>query len=106
MINLRQYMLLKLAEECNEAAQRALKQVQFGRDEVQTGDTRPNWLRLHQELWDVEFWTRALMLDGELPLDQSTVDTRDMYIEAKREKALKYLRLAQSEGQVESGDIL
>ena len=30
-----QFLLLKLAEECAEVAQRAIKQIQFGKDERQ-----------------------------------------------------------------------
>ena len=33
MMNLEQFYLLKLAEECSEVAQRALKQMQFGKNE-------------------------------------------------------------------------
>lgn len=32
-----QFLLMKLAEECAEVAQRALKQIQFGRDQIQKG---------------------------------------------------------------------
>ncbi len=36
-MNRNQFLLTKLAEECAEVAQRALKQIQFGAQQIQTG---------------------------------------------------------------------
>lgn len=50
-MNRTQYLLTKLAEECNEVAQRALKTQQFGLDESYQG--RTNREMLHEELNDL-----------------------------------------------------
>lgn len=48
-----QYLLDKLAEECNEVAQMASKNKQFGLDEKQFEDGESNRERLHAELNDL-----------------------------------------------------
>lgn len=60
-----QYLLVKLAEECNEAAQRALKQAQFGSQQRQKG-YRKNRDRLRAEVLDVLAHVRFLQEVGEL----------------------------------------
>ena len=42
MMNLEQFYLLKLAEERSEVAQRALKQMQFGKNEIQKDQALTN----------------------------------------------------------------
>ena len=49
----KQLLLTKLAEECNEVAQRALKAQQFGTEEIQPGQELNNYQRLHLELNDL-----------------------------------------------------
>lgn len=49
-----QYLLGKLAEECAEVGQRALKAAQFGLDEVQPGQALDNAERLHAELDELQ----------------------------------------------------
>ena len=53
MMDYEQYLLGKLAEECAEVGQRALKTAQFGMDEVQPGQALDNAERLHAELDDL-----------------------------------------------------
>jgi hypothetical protein len=53
MINREQFLLLKLAEECAEVAQRASKSIRFGHDEVQDGQPLTNAERLRNELADL-----------------------------------------------------
>lgn len=48
-----QYLLTKLAEECCEVAQIALKTQQFGANEVLTGQPLTNQQRVHRELHDI-----------------------------------------------------
>jgi NTP pyrophosphatase (non-canonical NTP hydrolase) len=48
-----QFLLLKLSEECMEVAQRASKQIQFGKDEVQKDQLKTNQARLKDELLDL-----------------------------------------------------
>lgn len=52
-MNTNEYLLARIAEECVEAAQRALKAQAFGLDEVQEGHLLTNRERLVQELNDV-----------------------------------------------------
>ncbi len=49
-----QFLLGKLAEECNETAQRSLKAQQFGLTEVQPGQELNNEERLRLEVWDID----------------------------------------------------
>ena len=53
MISVEDHHLIMLMEECAEAAQRASKQLRFGRDEVQPGQAMPNHWRLRDEILDV-----------------------------------------------------
>lgn len=48
-----QYHLCKIAEECTEVAQRALKAQQFGLGEVQPGQNKDNLERLFDEFHDL-----------------------------------------------------
>ncbi len=48
-----QFLLTKLAEECNEVAQMALKSQQFGLTEKRDVDGPDNKARLHAELNDL-----------------------------------------------------
>jgi len=64
-----QFFLLKLAEECSEVAKRAIKQIQFGKDEAQNAivklnpddtDARPtNAQRLREEINDLLVLVRS-----------------------------------------------
>jgi NTP pyrophosphatase (non-canonical NTP hydrolase) len=98
MITYKQFLLLKLAEECTEVAQRALKQMQFGRDEIQLGQELTNGQRLRQELTDLTAVTILLGLEEipELPL-QEYLDQ----IQRKHVKMKKYFEYSQSLGTVE-----
>lgn len=53
MMDMRQYLLLKLGEECAEVAQRASKQSQFGGSEVQKNQDKTNKERLCDEICDL-----------------------------------------------------
>ena len=52
-MNADQYHLCKIAEECTEVAQRALKAQQFGLGEVQPGQDQSNLERLVDEFHDL-----------------------------------------------------
>lgn len=52
-MNINQYLLMKLAEECTEVAQRAMKCMQFGLEETEPGQLQNNAQRLYAELDDV-----------------------------------------------------
>lgn len=52
-MNREQFLLTKLAEECNEVAQMALKCQQFGLEESKNGEFVTNRELLHAELNDI-----------------------------------------------------
>jgi NTP pyrophosphatase (non-canonical NTP hydrolase) len=105
MMTIRQFYLLKLAEECAEVAQRATKQIQFGRNESQakgpstTKIEATNAERLRDEVVDFLAIRDILIEMGEIPvMDPLELDTAKM---AKRIKVARYLEYSQSLGQVE-----
>lgn len=100
MLTLRQFYLTKLAEECNEVAQRALKQVQFGRDEIQPGQDQTNGERLLDEIIDLATISRILVVIREI--EQLSAHDADKKSLLKLEKLEKYLAYSQSLGEVES----
>ena len=94
-----QHMLVKLAEECDEVSQRALKQVQFGPDEVQNGQELTNKERLTGEVKDLLAILTMLAEMGQVEY-LSPVDMIDHTI-MKRAKIAKYYNLSKSLGMVE-----
>lgn len=89
MMSYEQFLLTKLAEECNEVAQRALKQQQFGSEEHEPGDSQNNAQRTLYELNDLLAVVDLLIANGDLP-DQSALELEQHKIR-KRAKILKYL---------------
>ena len=100
MMTLRQFYLLKLAEECNEVAQRCSKQMQFGRDEIEPGQNLTNEERLRNEINDL--MAVIDMLEGINEISPLPVEQIEELAEVKREKIAKYLKYSQELGQVES----
>lgn len=92
-MNKRQFLLLKLAEECTEVAQRASKQIQFGAYEVQdtTSHTSQytNAERTKQELIDLMCVWKMLVQAGEIP--EFTEWELDEAYDNKKIKLQKYL---------------
>lgn len=101
MMTIRQFLLLKLAEECDEVSQRALKQIQFGRDEIQSGQASTNGQRLYQELADLMAVIDMLSRMGEIPEEDISTYIDD--IVEKQAKIIKYMEYSQSLGTVEMG---
>jgi hypothetical protein len=101
MMTIRQFLLTKLAEECAEVAQRAIKQQQFGGHEVQEGQELTNRERLLNEYNDLVAMVEFLREFGEIPESENLA----LVIEQKRFKVNKYLKLSQELGQVEAGEI-
>ena len=99
-MSLRQFYLLKLAEECNEVAQRCSKQMQFGRDEIEPGQNLTNEERLRNEINDLMAVVDILENIREVNFMQP--ENMEEIAEAKREKIAKYLKYSQELGQVES----
>ena len=96
MMNLEQFYLLKLAEECSEVAQRALKQMQFGKNEIQKDQALTNSMRLRAELNDLLSVIKILEEMSEIP----HVHDLDEYIKRKRAKLEKYLEYSRDLGLV------
>ncbi|MDR3736076.1 MAG: hypothetical protein P4L10_11135 [Acidobacteriaceae bacterium] len=95
----KQLILVKVAEELGEAAQRALKAAQFGLDEVQPGQDQDNRQRLMGELTDAHAVLRMLEDEDRYNFTMHFDDA----VETKRAKVEKFILLSQSLGMVESG---
>jgi hypothetical protein len=93
-----QYHLCKIAEECAEVAQRALKAQQFGLDETQAGQPLNNLDRLVGEFHDlfITFDNFLRAVDSEIATTPSAQATA-----TRLDKMNKYLNLAKSLGQVD-----
>jgi hypothetical protein len=96
-----QYLLGKLAEECSELAQRALKAQQFGLDEVQEGQSKSNRERLLEEYLDVIIIMAFLEKRCGVQATASS-ELSEANFQAKLEKVAKYAALAQRLGKLES----
>lgn len=111
MMTIKQFLLLKTMEECDEVSQRASKQMQFGRDEAQGTGVHgedatiypTNSQRLRGEVNDLLSMIRMLEFLGELS-EASDVELACAYA-AKYAKIAKYLKYSQDLGNVESGSI-
>lgn len=90
-----QFLLAKLAEECSEVAQRALKSQQFGLDERQSDMHQNNADRLDGELNDLMAILKMLRDE----LIYNFVED-DLAIDAKIEKVEKYLEYSRKLGKV------
>lgn len=98
MINRKQYLLLKLNEECVEVAQRCSKQIQFGKNERQKGQNHTNSERLEGELLDLFVIVRMLREAKEIGRP-----SRAQWLHAlrkKRKKIDKYLKYSRKLGKV------
>ena len=105
-MNERQYLLIKLIEECAEVAQRATKALTFGMYEIQSQgpstNTRPeaklnNNERLCQEFTDLI--AIATMLNEHLAKPLSTTDWAAQ--DDKIEKVQKYMEYSRSLGTLD-----
>jgi len=105
-MNKQQFLLLKLAEECAEVAQRASKQIQFGKDERQKdhaphgaiAESKSNSERLREELLDLlSIWT---MLEDIREISKWTIEEAVEAHDKKKQKLQKYLDLSYSLGQL------
>jgi excinuclease UvrABC helicase subunit UvrB len=101
MISIKQFYLLKLAEECSEIAQQAIKQIQFGHHalSLSTGKRYDNTALLRAEVNDLLAVLDVLMNLGELP-EISPVELLDAKIKKLR-RILDYLQHSQELGLVE-----
>jgi hypothetical protein len=101
MTSIRQFYLLKLAEECSEIAQQACKQIQFGHyaTSANTGKTYNNTELLRGEVNDLLAVLDVLMQLGELP----EISPEELLAakNKKRERIMEYLQHSQALGLVE-----
>lgn len=98
-ISLEDHHLVMLMEECAEVAQRASKQLRFGRDEVQPGQPHPNHKRLRDEILDVLCCIRYLENSGQIERVDPLAVT--MHYELKLEKITRMLGLSRAQGRLE-----
>lgn len=91
-----QYLLTKLAEECSEVSQMALKCQHFGLHEMQTGLTVTNKQRLHGEINDILGVISMLNTECGFEFKENPVA-----IIQKAEKVSKYREYSKSLGLVE-----
>lgn len=103
MLNEVDYLLTKLAEEATEIAQRALKAVEFGLDEVQPGQEQSNAERVGGEV--IDMITILLMLadlgveiQASVAADEQVLNAM---IAAKKAKVEKYMALSRTLGKLE-----
>lgn len=90
-----QLLLIQLAEECNEVAQRVSKALRFGLDEIQPGQVLSNTERVEEEIVDLMAVFELLMVDGVV----SSVNFNKF--PAKQRKVEKYLQYSQECGILE-----
>lgn len=101
-MKLSQFVLLKLSEECVEVAHRASKQIQFGPDETQRGETETNSERLKGEILDLLSIVRLLILLGQI--GSLTGDELETAFQNKVVKLDKYLDLSEELGEIQIND--
>jgi hypothetical protein len=101
MTSIKQFYLLKLAEECSEIAQQAIKQIQFGHHALSpsTGKRYDNTALLRAEVNDLLAVLDVLMDLRELP-EISPIELLDAKIKKQR-RILDYLQHSQELGLVE-----
>ena len=95
-MNKLQHMLIKLAEECAEVSQIALKTAQFGQHECMPGQPLNNFERCHQELDDL----LAVVEELNENFRFYYIPNRER-VEAKKVKMQKYLGYSIHLGLVE-----
>lgn len=111
MVTIRQYYLMKLAEECTEVGKRALKQIQFGAEQIQKGNEvkdgvaapdkeagLTNRQRLSNEINDL-----MTIVDILQELEQVETESEQQffeYMDLKKARLYKYLAYSQELGLV------
>ena len=97
-MNKEQYLLIKLAEECNEVAQIALKAAQFGLDNIKPEQLLTNRERLNSEIGDIIVIIALLDGNDSFHLDEES----DEILFAKKAKVEKYLGVSMTLGKVQN----
>jgi NTP pyrophosphatase (non-canonical NTP hydrolase) len=97
-MNASQFLLIKLSEECAEVSQRALKQIQFGPNEIQKEQDKTNKQRLKDELLDLLAVTNLLIQEKQIE-DFQVYELREAK-ERKKIKMQKYLDYSYQLGEL------
>lgn len=97
-MNRTEYLLVKLAEECSEVAQRATKALTFGLDEVQEGQKLTNSERILLEFNDL--LAVIDMLKDEAVFDEDNIVNKQL-MEDKKQKIEKYMLYSQQIGTLD-----
>jgi hypothetical protein len=101
-MNVLEHHLMMLMEECAGAAQRASKQLRFGRDEVQPGQDMPNHRRLRDEILDVLTVVNRLQESGQIePI--TYLDVLEHH-KAKSAKVERMMALSRAQGCLTEGE--
>ncbi len=90
-----EHLLARVAEECGEVAQRAMKAQEFGLQESQKGDYESNEQRLIKEFNDLYAVMQILHEDGYI----GEILIKG-HVEYKRERIEKYLEYAKTIGKL------
>ncbi|SRR6266478_1806189 len=104
MTSIKQFYLLKLAEECSEIAQQACKQIQFGHYATSvSGKIYNNTELLRGEVNDLLAVLDVLTDLGELP----EISPMELLVakNKKRNRIMQYLQHSQALGLVENTEI-
>lgn len=86
-MNKNEYLLSKLAEECNEVAQQCHKSQCFGLEEIQEDQTLTNSQRISNEYADLVSVFMMCLDEKIIPPDPEF----HLKVAAKKEKVLKYM---------------
>lgn len=92
MITRQQHLLIKLAEECVEVAQRCDKAIIFGLNEIQLGQELDNAERIVQELEDLLGVAQMLKEEGIIR------PPKEEAIRAKKNRVEKYMQYSIDKG--------
>lgn len=93
-----EHLLIILAEECNEVAQRCSKALRFTLDEIQPGEGENNAERIEGELSDL-FAVVEMLISADV-LDHDIIYSK-ILMDRKREKVEKFLTYSEDRGTLE-----
>jgi len=92
-----EHLLVILAEECGEVAQRAAKALRFSLEQIEPGQTLTNADRISREIADL--WAVIEMLDDTGAL-RMPVNSREL-VAKKRARIEEYFKLSRELGTLE-----
>ena len=99
MMNREQYLLTKLAEECNETAQRASKAIVFGMNDIQEGQYKSNNTRLVEEFSHIVAYMELLIDENSVKMD---MDFMKKHVDKKKQELKDWYEYSVNRGCVEN----